>query len=82
MTTIVDPDPGPVTVPRQVHCEIATLRQLGTHDLLSAEVFDALEAYDFAAAREWIIEHPDRYVRAVYLGTEDETVAGDGSHRS
>lgn len=74
-----DSDAEPVTVPRQVHCELKTLRQMGTHDLLSAEVLDALEAYSFEATREWVLEHPDEYVRAVYQGTEDETLVGASS---
>lgn len=69
-----DRDADPVPVPRQVHCELETLRQLGTHDLRSAEVFDALAAYDFTATREWIVENPGRYRRAVARGTRDETL--------
>lgn len=68
-------DDGPVAVPRQVHCELQTLRQMGGHDLLSTEVLDVLDAYDFDATREWAIEHPDRYVRAVREGTVDASVA-------
>lgn len=69
-----DSETGPVAVPRQVHCELQTLRQMGTHDLLSEEVFDALEAYHFEAAEEWILDHPEEYVVAVYDGTRDETL--------
>ena len=71
-----DSDTEPVAVPRQVHCELETVRQMGTHDLLSEEVLDALEFYDFEATREWVLEHPDEYVRAVHQGTRDESVAG------
>lgn len=71
-----DSDTEPVAVPRQVHCELKTLQQMGTHDLLSEEVFEVLEAYDFEATRKWALEHPDQYVRAVYEGTRDETLAG------
>ena len=72
-------DEGPVAVPRQVHCELQTLRQMGTHDLLSGEVLDALETYNFEATRDWVVDHPDEYVRAVYRGTVDETLAGTPS---
>lgn len=71
-----DSDSKPVAVPRQVHCELKTLRQLGTHDPFSEEILEAAAAYNFEAAREWIVEHPEQYVRAVYAGTEDETLAG------
>lgn len=67
-------DSDPVAVPRQVHCELETLRQMGTHDLLSEEVLEAVEAYHFEATREWILEHPEKYVRAVSEGTVDETL--------
>lgn len=68
-----------VPVPRQVHCELETLRQMGTHDLLSAEALDAMETYDFDAARAWALEDPDRYVRAIVAGTEDRSI--DATHR-
>lgn len=67
-------DGGPVPVPRQVHCELETLRQIGTHDLRSAAVFDALEAYDFEATRAWIVDNPERYKRAISRGTRDQTL--------
>lgn len=74
-----DRTPDPVSVPRQVHCELKTLRQMRTHDLLSEEVLEALDDYGFEATREWILDNPDRYVRAVYCGTEDRTIADDSS---
>jgi hypothetical protein len=64
----------PVPVPRQVHCELETLRQMGTHDLLSAEALDAMETYDFDAAKAWALEDPDRYLRAIVAGTADRSV--------
>lgn len=67
-------DTEPVPVPRQVHCELETLRQMGTHDLLSPEALDAMETYDFDAAKEWALEDPDRYARAIVAGTEDRSV--------
>ncbi|WP_224270010.1 hypothetical protein [Haloprofundus salinisoli] len=70
-----DSDTEPVAVPRQVHCELKTLRQMGTHELLSEEVLDGLETYNFGTARQWVIENPEAYVQAVYHGTRDETVA-------
>lgn len=72
-----DSDTGPVAVPRQVHCELRTLRQIGTHDLLSAEALDAMETYDFRAVRAWALEQPDRYVRAVRAGTRDRSIVED-----
>lgn len=63
---------GPVAVPRQVHCELRTLRQLGV-DPFEEGILDTLDAYDFDAAREWAIANPDQYVRAVSEGTVDET---------
>lgn len=65
-------DSGPVTVPPQVACELETLKQMGTHDLASAEVLDGLAEYDFHAARQWIVEHPDEYMRAVREGSPAE----------
>lgn len=70
-------DQGPVTVPRQVHCELRTLRQMGNHDLLSGDVLDVMEHYEFEAARTWALEHPDESVRAVVEGTRDRRVVGD-----
>lgn len=67
-------DAEPVPVPRQVHCELRTLHQLGGVDPLSPSILDVLDAYDFDAAREWAIENPDRYVRAVQAGTVDRSV--------
>ncbi|MFC6823951.1 hypothetical protein [Halopelagius fulvigenes] len=64
-----DSDTGPVAVPRQVHCELVTMRQMGTHDMLSEEVLDGLAEYNFDAARQWVLEHPDEYVRALDEGT-------------
>lgn len=75
-------DDEPVAVPRQVHCELETLRELDGCDLLSPDVLDVLAAYDFDAARAWAVEHPDRYVRAVEAGTVDRTVATDGGDGS
>lgn len=70
---MADADTAPLAVPRQVHCELETLRQMGTHDLLSADVLDVLERYDFEATRSWALEHPDAYVHAAVNGTVDET---------
>lgn len=72
-------DTEPVAVPRQVHCELKTLDQMGTHDMLTGEVIDGLEAYDFEAARAWVLENPEEYVRAVRRGTRDETAAAGES---
>lgn len=71
-----DSDTEPVPVPRQVHCELKTLRQMGTHDMLSEEVLDGLEAYNFDAAKTWVLEHPDEYVRSLEVGMRDESLAG------
>lgn len=67
-------DGEPVPVPRQVHCELQTLRQMGGCDLYSPDILDVLAAYDFEAARQWAVANPDRYVRAIEDGTVDETV--------
>ncbi|SFG63084.1 hypothetical protein SAMN04488063_2651 [Halopelagius inordinatus] len=72
-------DTGPVTVPRQVHCELTTMRQMGTHDMLSEDVLDGLETYNFDAARQWVLEHPDEYVRSLEQGMRDETLVGASS---
>ena len=64
-------DTEPVAVPRRVHCELETLRQMGTHDMGSEEVLDGLKEYDFGAALEWVLENPEKYVRAVDAGTRD-----------
>lgn len=71
-------DGEPVPVPRQVHCELQALRQMGGFDLYSPDILDVLAAYDFGAARQWATANPDRYVRAIETGTVDETVT-DGS---
>lgn len=78
-TTTSDTAPGPVAVPRQVHCELTTLRQLNGVDLLSPDVLDVLAAYDFEATREWAVSHPNRYVRAVELGTQDASLVPDST---
>jgi len=72
----------PVPVPRQVHCELETLRKMGTHDLLSTEALDAMETYDFDAARAWALADPDRYVRAIVAGTTDRSLEAAGAERS
>lgn len=74
-----DSDTEPVTVPRQVHCELKTLRQMGTHEMLSEDVLDGLEKYNFDAARQWVLEHPDEYVRSLEAGMRDETIADTSS---
>ncbi|MFC7139301.1 hypothetical protein ACFQMA_05540 [Halosimplex aquaticum] len=65
---------GPVAVPRQVHCELQTLGQMGV-DPFEEGILDTLDRYNFHAAREWALDNPDRYVRAVREGTVDETFA-------
>lgn len=77
-----DSDTGPVAVPRQVHLELLTMRQMGTHDMLSEDVLDGLEEYNFDAAREWVLEHPDEYVRALDEGTRVEADANASSERA
>lgn len=66
-----------VEMPRQVYCELKTLRQMGTPLADADAVVARLDAYDFRAAREWVLDNPDRYVRAVREGMADETTAGD-----
>ncbi|MFC4553290.1 MULTISPECIES: hypothetical protein [Halorussus] len=68
-----DGENEPVEVPRQVYCELKTMRQMGTHEPLSDEVLDGLETYNFRAAREWVLDNPEAYVRTVYDGMVDAT---------
>jgi hypothetical protein len=65
----------PVEIPRQAYVELTTLAQVGTHGLTTEEVLDGLAAYDFDAAREWILEHPDLYERALRDGMEREAAS-------
>lgn len=65
---------GPVAMPRQVYCEIKTVRQMGLYDMYSEEVIEGLEAYNFDTALEWVLDNPEEYVRALDEGMEDEEV--------
>lgn len=69
-----DESEGPVPVPRQVHCELRTVLQMGMHDPLSADILDAFEQYDFTTTRKWVLEHPDEYVAAIQRGTVDRSI--------
>lgn len=66
---------GPVPVPRQVHCELTAVLQMGIHDPLSEDILEELQRYDFEATRQWAMENPDAYVEAVQRGTVDRAVA-------
>lgn len=63
-----------VEVPFQVYCELETMQQMGTYDMASEEVLDGLAEYDFHAARDWVIEHPDEYIQVI----EGATRSGSG----
>lgn len=65
---------GPVPVPRQVHCELTAVLQMGIHDPFSEDILEELQRYDFEATRQWAMENPDAYVAAVQRGTVDRTV--------
>lgn len=65
-------DDDAVEMPRQVYCEIKTVRQMGLYDVRTEEVIEGLEAYNFDAALEWVLDHPEEYVRAIEEGMVDE----------
>ena len=72
-------DEGDVEVPFQVYCELETMQQMGTYDMASEDVLDGLEEYDFHAARDWVVEHPDEYIRVIEGATRSEPNAGAGN---
>lgn len=70
-------DADSVEMPRQVYCELKTLRQMGV-DLTDADAVTAgLERYNFDAALDWVLDDPEAYVEAVRSGMTDETVAAE-----
>lgn len=56
-------------IPPQVHCELKTLHQMGTHDMGSEEVVEGLREYDFTAALDWVLENPELYIQMVHTET-------------
>lgn len=71
-----DDDQRPVAVPRQVHCELTTVLQMGIHDPFSEDILEQLRRYDFEATRRWAMENPEAYVAAVQRGTVDRSIVG------
>lgn len=67
----------PVEVPRQVYCELKTLRQMGVDPVDPDAVLARLDDYEFEAALDWVLENPDEYVRTVRAGMVDGTVPGE-----
>lgn len=72
-------DAEPVEVPRQVYCELKTLRQMGTDPTDPEAVVARLDAYNFETALNWVLENPERYVRTVDAGMVDETNADEAA---
>ncbi|WP_435178596.1 hypothetical protein [Halorussus sp. AFM4] len=64
---------------RQVYSEFETLRQMGTDFTDLEEVVSRLDAYNFEAAIDWLLDHPEAYQRMVVDGTGDETTGRRGS---
>ena len=65
-----------ISAPRQVYCELQTLRQMGI-DLTDPDaVVSGLDAYNFETTLEWVLHNPDDYERAIREGLNDETTAG------
>lgn len=72
----------PVPVPRQVHCELTAVLQMGIHDPFSEDILEELKRYDFEATRQWAMENPDAYIEAVQRGTVDWTVTEQSAGKS
>ncbi|NHN58666.1 MULTISPECIES: hypothetical protein [Halorussus] len=58
-------------MPRQVYSELATLRQMGTDLSDPQEVVARLDACNFRAALDWLLDSPEAYERIVLDETHD-----------